>query len=83
VHGRVQGVGFRWWTRQTACAMGLRGQVRNCSDGCVEVIALGALDRVARFALVLEQGPPASRVDSLDRFEPEHPPPGASFEIAG
>ncbi|MGH3322499.1 MAG: acylphosphatase [Streptosporangiaceae bacterium] len=41
VHGRVQGVGFRWWTRSRALEWGLRGWARNLPDGRVEVVAEG------------------------------------------
>ena len=81
VHGRVQGVGFRWWARQTACTLGLRGEVRNCPDGCVEVIAVGTKDQVERFTRALERGPPASRVDRIEAFEPEAMPAADAFEI--
>ena len=37
VNGRVQGVGFRWWTRRTADRLGIAGSVRNLPDGSVEV----------------------------------------------
>ncbi|MGB5953585.1 MAG: acylphosphatase [Ornithinimicrobium sp.] len=42
VRGRVQGVGFRWWTRSQALERGLVGYARNMSDGRVEVCAQGA-----------------------------------------
>ncbi len=41
VHGRVQGVGFRWWTRARASELGLTGYASNLSDGRVEVVAEG------------------------------------------
>ncbi|HEY4003659.1 MAG TPA: acylphosphatase [Pseudonocardia sp.] len=41
VHGRVQGVGFRWWTRCRARELGLVGSASNLPDGRVEVIAEG------------------------------------------
>ena len=50
VHGDVQGVGFRWWTRHTARELGLVGVARNLLDGRVEVVAEG--DRAACDALL-------------------------------
>ncbi|MEV6275804.1 acylphosphatase [Nocardia sp. NPDC051832] len=41
VHGTVQGVGFRWWTRARALELGLTGYARNARDGRVHVIAEG------------------------------------------
>jgi acylphosphatase len=41
VSGRVQGVGFRWWTRARALELGLSGWARNLDDGRVEVVAEG------------------------------------------
>ena len=49
VRGRVQGVGFRWWTRARALELGLAGHARNTADGRVEVVAEGpsaSLDRL-------------------------------------
>jgi acylphosphatase len=41
VHGRVQGVGFRWWVRSRALELGLVGWAANLEDGRVEVVAEG------------------------------------------
>lgn len=41
VTGRVQGVGFRYWTREVAGGLGLRGRATNLPNGGVEVIAEG------------------------------------------
>jgi acylphosphatase len=41
VRGRVQGVGFRWWTRARALELGLAGKAANLEDGRVEVVAEG------------------------------------------
>ncbi len=46
VRGRVQGVGFRWWTRARALELGLVGHARNLPDGRVEVNAQGSEDAV-------------------------------------
>jgi len=42
VHGFVQGVGFRWWTRSRALELGLVGSAGNLSDGRVEVVVEGS-----------------------------------------
>ncbi|HSD82888.1 MAG TPA: acylphosphatase [Anaerolineae bacterium] len=63
VFGRVQGVSFRFYTRDTASELDLTGWVANRYDGSVEVVAEGphvALDRLLEF---LHQGPPMARVD--------------------
>ena len=41
VHGQVQGVGFRWWTRARALELGLVGSATNLADGRVQVVAEG------------------------------------------
>jgi acylphosphatase len=41
LHGRVQGVGMRWWIRSRALEAGLVGWARNLDDGRVEVVAEG------------------------------------------
>lgn len=65
ISGRVQGVGFRWWTRQTAQELGLTGTVRNLPDGRVEVHVVGAPSSVATFRKQLEIGPPGAVVRRL------------------
>lgn len=69
VHGRVQGVGFRYQTRSQAHRLGLGGYVRNKFDGTVEVEAEGPRERVQRFRKWLEQGPPGARVTKVDADE--------------
>ncbi|GAA4074830.1 acylphosphatase [Nonomuraea soli] len=48
MRGRVQGVGFRWWTRARALELGLAGWARNMPDGRVEVVAEGPEDRCVK-----------------------------------
>ncbi|MEE8520631.1 MAG: acylphosphatase [Gemmatimonadota bacterium] len=79
--GRVQGVGFRWWARTTAAALGLRGTVRNLPDGSVEVRVAGSPKRVDDFVHALRSGPPQARVDAI-RDIPVRQLPPAGFRIA-
>lgn len=62
VSGRVQGVGFRWWTRREAQALALVGTVRNRTDGTVEVVATGDERALRELETRLHRGPLAARV---------------------
>ena len=66
VSGRVQGVGFRYFTQDIARREGLTGLVRNLPDGRVEVIAEGDDTAVDRLEAALRQGPPRSRIDRIE-----------------
>jgi acylphosphatase len=66
VTGRVQGVGFRWWTRSLAVRLGVTGTVRNLPDGTVAVHARGTDDQLRRLAAQLAQGPPVAHVAYVD-----------------
>ena len=76
VKGRVQGVGYRWATREQALQRSLCGWVQNCSDGSVEVLAKGAENTVSSFKAWLWQGSSGSRVSEIHATleEEEHVP---------
>ncbi|MFW5797719.1 MAG: acylphosphatase [Spirochaetota bacterium] len=80
VHGRVQGVGFRYQARSVARRLDVSGYVRNRFDGSVEVEAEGPREKVEQFHRWLEKGPPGARVTKVDATE--GPPRGyASFTV--
>ena len=67
VRGRVQGVNFRWYTRQKAQELGLCGWIRNLADGrSVELVAEGNRALLGDLIRFLNQGPPMARVEDLD-----------------
>jgi acylphosphatase len=66
VHGRVQGVGFRYFVRQEAQALELSGWVRNEADGTVRGEAAGDFSRLEAFREILERGPSGARITRLD-----------------
>jgi acylphosphatase len=67
VRGRVQGVGFRAFVVWRARELDLHGFARNLSDGTtVEVVAEGPRDMLDALLAYLREGPPLSRVDSVD-----------------
>lgn len=67
VSGRVQGVFFRASTRAEALRLGLAGSATNLADGSVEVIAAGPGESLAMLEEWLRRGPPAARVDRVER----------------
>lgn len=66
VTGIVQGVGFRYHTRDEAVQLGLRGWVRNLADGSVEVVAEGPEETLRQLVAWLGRGPRSARVDGVD-----------------
>lgn len=70
VHGRVQGVGFRWFAREEARRLGLSGWVTNRPGGAVELEAGGEASSLERLRRALEVGPPGAQVESLEELEP-------------
>lgn len=65
ITGRVQGVGFRFFVERVAGELGVKGWVRNCRDGAVEVHAECTAARMERLRAALQQGPPAGRVEQV------------------
>jgi len=65
VEGHVQGVGYRWFVRESAQRLGLSGWVRNRDDGSVEIEAEGAAKVLETFVGELRTGNPIARVDRL------------------
>lgn len=65
VRGRVQGVGFRWWTRARALELGLVGSASNLRDGRVEVNAEGPESACRELLVALRSGGTPGRVESV------------------
>jgi acylphosphatase len=67
IRGRVQGVGFRFFVEDRALELGLRGFVRNLSNGTtVEVVAEGPISDLETLLAALREGPPLARVERVD-----------------
>lgn len=66
VSGVVQGVGFRWATRDQAEALAVSGWVRNLPDGRVEAEVEGDETAVERMLDWLRHGPPGAVVDGAE-----------------
>jgi acylphosphatase len=66
ISGRVQGVGFRYFTEAAAAREGLHGWVRNLPDGRVEAAAEGEAAAVDRFERAIRHGPAGAHVEAVD-----------------
>lgn len=73
VHGRVQGVGFRYSTQREAQRLGLTGYARNMDDGSVEVVACGDSQKVEALIDWLKAGGPRSAKVERVLTEPHQP----------
>ena len=62
VEGRVQGVGFRYYTEKEANRLGISGWVRNCADGSVEAVICGSEEQVNAMLTWLKHGPSSAEV---------------------
>jgi acylphosphatase len=80
IAGRVQGVGYRYWTEDAAGELGLTGWVRNRRDGSVEALFSGAADNVAEALRRCGRGPRAAEVSSVEVVEEGGDAPDA-FEV--
>lgn len=79
VTGRVQGVGFRYFTVRCANDLGLCGWVRNLPDGSVETAIQGQGEKIEEMIGLLKQGPGAANVSGLETEEIE----SGSEELSG
>jgi len=81
ISGRVQGVFFRSNTKRVADNLGIKGWVRNLSDGRVEVVAEGEKNRIDNLIKFLKKGPEAGRVDNVEIESQEYKSGFQDFSI--
>jgi acylphosphatase len=69
IAGAVQGVGYRAWATRVAAELGLRGWVRNRTDGTVEMLITGDDDAIAAMIEATRQGPRTAHVTEVQVTE--------------
>ena len=83
IRGRVQGVGYRYFTQRIALRLSVRGWVRNLPNGEVEAHAEADSTTLANFREELERGPGSSAVDAVTEEGATRSDRYSSFEIRG
>jgi acylphosphatase len=81
IRGRVQGVGYRYFTQQIALRLGVRGWVRNLPNGDVEAHGEAETETLTIFRAELERGPSFSRVSEVIEENASADGRYTSFEI--
>ena len=71
VHGRVQGVGFRYSLTRTAQTQGVAGWARNRADGTLEAVFEGEPQAVESLIRLSREGPRGAQVERVELFEEE------------
>lgn len=66
ISGRVQGVGFRAFTRKEASSRGIKGWVKNLADGRVEIKIKGEREDIKNMIKRIKEGPSFARVDDIE-----------------
>ncbi len=65
IHGRVQGVGFRYFAKLKANELGVNGVVKNMADGSVLIEAEAGKDQLAKFIDWCKKGPILAKIDHV------------------
>ncbi|MCA3012563.1 MAG: acylphosphatase [Myxococcaceae bacterium] len=81
ISGLVQGVSYRASAQDEARRLALVGWVRNCSDGSVEALVVGAREAVEAFVAWSRRGPSEAHVTGVEREEVEVEPAVAGFSV--
>jgi len=79
ITGKVQGVGFRYFTHQKATEIGITGWVKNSRDGGVLIIAQGDETDLNTFIDFLQIGPARARVNNISKYKMQTPTNFQSF----
>ncbi|HSP14419.1 MAG TPA: acylphosphatase [Thermoanaerobaculia bacterium] len=67
IHGKVQGVGYRFFATRVARRLGLKGSIENQRDGTVEAIVEGERKAIDEWIEELKEGPRYAEVTSIDQ----------------
>ncbi|MCX8082526.1 MAG: acylphosphatase [bacterium] len=81
IDGKVQGVGFRFYTKDIATKTGVTGWVKNLSNGKVEIVAEGSKEEIQTFLKKLKEGYLGRNITNIEEIEKAYTGTFSSFEI--
>lgn len=81
ISGTVQGVNFRYFTKEQADTFSLTGWVKNLPDGRVEILAEGTKDKLEQFRTWCQKGPPSAQVEIVKEKWSDAPGEFSDFTI--
>lgn len=65
ISGIVQGVGYRYFVKENATKLGLKGWVRNAKDGRVEAVFQGEEKVIEQLIELCKEGPYLAEVNEV------------------
>lgn len=83
VFGRVQMVGFRWFTQRLAQQLKIKGNVKNTIEGSVKIIAEGEKEKLDLFIEKIKEGPTTANVTNLVKEKMKITNGNSTFDIIG
>ena len=81
IHGKVQGVGYRFFATRIARRLGLKGYIQNLRDGSVEAAVEGEADAIAEWIEELREGPRYAEVSRIDQERREFQGKFGDFDV--
>lgn len=81
IHGKVQGVGYRFFATRVARRLGLKGHVQNLRDGTVEAIVEGESQAIDDWIEELREGPRYAEVSRIDQEKREFRGSYGDFDV--
>ncbi|MEO8215859.1 MAG: acylphosphatase [Acidobacteriota bacterium] len=67
IHGKVQGVGYRFFATRVARRLGLKGRIENLRDGSVEAQVEGDSKAIDDWIREIKEGPRYAEVTRIDQ----------------
>ncbi|MFA6957391.1 MAG: acylphosphatase [Thermoanaerobaculia bacterium] len=81
IHGKVQGVGYRFYATRVARRLGLKGWIQNLRDGSVEAMVEGEPPKIDEWITEIKEGPRYAEVVRIDQERRDGAGPLADFDV--